>query len=83
MISLTIYMAGAKWWFCNNQCHRTSGPAITAANGYKAWYINDQRHRLGGPAIIYHDKSGIDEFWINGHQVTEYEHMFLTAQELV
>ena len=69
-------MSGSKWWFCNNQCHRTDGPAIISANGYRAWYINDQRHRVGGPARIH--ENGTVEFWVNDNQLSEYELMFLT-----
>ena len=49
---------------------------IILTNGIRFWIYNSQLHRTNGPAIIYPD--GTVEYWINGHPVSEYEHMFLT-----
>ena len=38
-------------YYCNNQLHRESGPAIEDFNGNKEWYFNGKRHRTDGPAI--------------------------------
>lgn len=76
MIKLSIDFFGDKWWMCNNNFHRTDGPAIVDANGYRIWYINNNRHRLDGPAVI--SPRGRIEYWVNGQHVSEYEHMFLT-----
>ena len=78
MIILLIHRPGSKCWYRDYQIHRLNGPA-DISSGFCAWWVNNDLHRLDGPARIWSD--GTHEFWINGHQVTEYEHMFLTAQE--
>ena len=34
------HISGTKYWYLNNQYHRTDGPAIELADGDKSWYIN-------------------------------------------
>lgn len=48
--------------------------------GSKWWYKNSNHHRLNGPAITR--INGQSEYWINGRELSEYEHMFLTIMEI-
>ena len=80
MITLSITSMGSRWWHCNDRLHRIIGPSFNRSYGSYAWYNHGKRHRLGGPACIW--ATGQVEYWINGNQVTEYEHMFLTRDPL-
>lgn len=76
------YSNGSKTWYQHGELHRDGGPAYEGSGDYNAWYRNGKRHRIGGPAIV--SLRGIefrcdDEWWIDGHQVTE-EHHAKTAQ---
>jgi hypothetical protein len=31
---------GTKFWYQNDQRHRTNGPAVERADGTRTWYIN-------------------------------------------
>ena len=42
---------GGKFWYQDDELHRTDGPAIEYANGNKHWYQNGKRHRTDGPAV--------------------------------
>jgi hypothetical protein len=62
---LIIDQDGNKFYYLNDQLHRTNGPAIEYIGGSKAWYLNGKRHRTDGPAIewftgskcwYYHDE---------------------------
>lgn len=75
MISLLIQIYGSKWWYKNDQIHRTNGPANIYSDGQQTWYLRHQRHRTSGPAVIYSD--GTVEYWINGRELSDYELMFL------
>ena len=77
MTSVDISNIGTKYWFCNNQFHRSNGPAYIRTYGYYAWYNNGQLHRLNGPAIVYVDE--YIEYWVNVRQLSEYELMFITG----
>lgn len=77
MITVEITEIGSKWWFKDNLEHRDNGPAILKTNGHQSWYNRGKWHRLDGPAIKWPD--GTYEYWINGQEVTEYEHMFLAS----
>ena len=76
MINLNISARGSKWWFCKTYLHRDNGPAVTEPNGYKVWFKYDKKHRTAGPAVVG-KHIGQDEYWINGQELTEYEHMFM------
>ena len=39
-----IYASGNKYWFLNDERHRTDGPAIEYADGSKYWYINGKEY---------------------------------------
>jgi hypothetical protein len=43
---------GNKFWWLNNQLHRTDGPAIEWANGNMSWYVDGKCHRIDGPALV-------------------------------
>ena len=66
-----VYKNGDKFWYQNERCHRTDGPAIESANGYKAWWQHDKRHRTDGPAIEY--ENGEKSWYIDGVKHTEEE----------
>jgi hypothetical protein len=57
---------GTKFWYQNDQRHRTNGPAVEHNNGDRYWYQNDQLHRIDGPAVEYADGSKL--WYINGVQ---------------
>ena len=48
-------------------------------SGDKYWYLNNLLHRANGPAVIWNSVN-YEWFWYD-HEVTEYEHMMLVAQE--
>lgn len=75
MITVRISNSGTIWWFLNNNVHRVNGPAITSQSGIRYWLLNNNVHRVNGPAVI--DQHGDVEYWINGHQLTDYEIMFM------
>jgi len=66
---------GNNYWYFNDELHRVDGPAIITMHGDQEWYLNGKRHRTDGPAIEYLDLAG--SYYLNGKQVTEYEHMML------
>jgi hypothetical protein len=59
---------GTKFWYQNDQRHRTNGPAVEHNNGDKFWYQNDQLHRIDGPAVEY--ASGAKSWYIKGVEYT-------------
>lgn len=75
MISLWISVAGAKWWYKDNDRHRVNGPAAVYLDGFCAWWRYGLLHRTDGPARIWAD--GHADYWVNGNQVTAYESMFI------
>ena len=58
---------GDKFWYLNNERHRTDGPAVEYADGTKVWFLNNKRHRTDGPAVELAD--GTKHWWLNGKQV--------------
>jgi hypothetical protein len=69
--TVKVYTNGDRWWYQNDQLHRTDGPAIEWASGYREWYQNDKLHRTDGPAVEY--ANGDKEWWINNKQLTQEE----------
>jgi hypothetical protein len=59
---------GDKFWYQDDQLHRTDGPAIEYAGGDKMWYQNDLLHRTNGPALEY--TSGAKYWWFKGYEYT-------------
>jgi hypothetical protein len=57
---------GNKFWYLNNQRHRTDGPAVEFTNGDKYWYLNGQLHREDGPAIEW--ANGNKSWYLNNHR---------------
>ena len=39
---LVIDKYGDKWWYKDDELHRTDGPAVERAGGWKDWFLNDQ-----------------------------------------
>ena len=64
-------------WRQGDKLHRNDGPALEAFDGSYAYYLNGQLHRNDGPAIKRAD--GSQEWWLGGKQVTEQQHLELTA----
>ena len=82
MIKLKLYSNGDKHWVLDFRLHRANGPAVTWDDGTNFWYWCGLRHRVDGPAIIDNDGSDGGKWWYwHGQEVTEYEHMMLSAQE--
>lgn len=82
MITLMIFPTGNKHWRRNNKLHRANGPAMVRIKIFNTWstiryrwIVDGKYHNLNGPAVVFADNTG--EFWINGQQVSEYEHMFI------
>lgn len=50
-------------------------------SGDKYWYSNNLLHRANGPAVIWNSVN-YEWFWYD-HEVTEFEHMMLAAQEII
>ena len=77
---MTIDKNGNKVWRINGNgpIHREDGPAIDYADGTKEWRLNGERHREDGPAVWFY---GHKEYWLNGKEVTEEEHMRLTNKK--
>ena len=81
MIGVTISKAGIKCWRKQGQLHRLNGPARIIPSGRDEYWHNGRMHRLNGPARIWAD--GHADYWLNGIRISEYEHMFITARELI
>ena len=62
---------GSKFWYQDDELHRTDGPAVECVNGDKHWYQNGKRHRTDGPAIEYAD--GSKSWYIEGKEYTKKE----------
>ena len=75
MARLTITRIGVKSWWKHGLLHRTNGPAISDLRGFWSWYQGGYCHSLTGPAV--QQSNGRVEYWVNGQQVSEYEHMFI------
>ena len=67
---------GTRIWFENDLCHRLDGPAYISNAGRKEWHKEGTIHRLDGPAVV-NDKTGLQEYWVNGKQysTTIIEHL--------
>jgi len=59
---------GNQRWLLNDQLHRTTGPAVIAADGTQWWYQNGLLHRTDGPAVVWAD--GSQEWWVNDKNIT-------------
>ena len=59
---------GTKYWYLNDEKHRTDGPAVEGADGSKEWYLNGKLHREDGPAV--EGVNGYKVWYLNG---VEYE----------
>jgi hypothetical protein len=57
---------GDKFWYQNDQLHRTDGPAAELANGTRMWYQNNKRHRTDGPAVEF--ASGAKSWYQNNQR---------------
>ena len=39
---LHVQADGDKWWYKDDELHRTDGPAVERIDGSKVWFLNDQ-----------------------------------------
>lgn len=39
---LHVQADGDKWWYKDDELHRTDGPAVERADGSKVWFLYDQ-----------------------------------------
>lgn len=39
VFEIDIDKAGNKFWYSNDQLHRTDGPAVECSNGTKYWFL--------------------------------------------
>jgi hypothetical protein len=63
---LHINADGDKFWYLNDQRHRTDGPAVEYADGGKSWYLNGNCHRTDGPAIEH--TNGDKSWYLNDNR---------------
>ncbi len=62
--SRKIYSNGVVVYFCNDQIHRSNGPAIITPEGSQYHFQNNRSHRSNGPAAI--SQRGHQEYAQNG-----------------
>jgi hypothetical protein len=72
IIKYKINKYGTKYWYQNDQLHKTDGPAIIYPDSSKLWYQNNQVHRTDGPAIEYAD--GLKSWYIKDKRYPEEEY---------
>jgi hypothetical protein len=72
------YQNGAKFYYLYGKLHRLDGPAVIDSKGNATWFLNGIIHNLHGPAIIWSTRGKtLQEWWINGIQMTQMEHTLL------
>lgn len=75
---------GMKAWHRNGQLHRDGGlPAVEYPNGDREYRKEGLLHREEGPAFVRADVVGLDEFWLEGRQLTAADFIESIAQRRV
>lgn len=51
-----------------------TGRVISRLSGRVGYYKDGYKHRLDGPAIVGKMVGGKDQYWIDGHEISEVEY---------